>query len=111
MDPSISEPAVSVVTGKIGAGVGIRFVAFLIDCVICLAAFFIYAAIVGLVSGTGYTGNIQGASAIIFFLLVTAYIVGFEWKRGATIGKQVMHFHVEKVDGSSDYSSSPPHDS
>lgn len=100
MDPSMPQPAAPTVSGKIGAGVGIRFVALLIDGVILLLGSLVYISIINLITGSSFTGEISGLPAFILFLLCAAYFIVLEWKQGATVGKRVMKLTVEKVDGS-----------
>lgn len=81
----------------VGAGVGIRTVALIIDSVVIGIGYFIYAGLFGLV--TGKFGRMPGIPMALFILFGALYFFWFEWKFGATIGKRSLGLHVVMEDG------------
>ena len=93
------------------AGFWIRFVAYLIDAVILVFAYWVFNAIWGLASGKGMFGGSTDVFAlatgtdwllgiIVFFLIGIAYLVCFWGWRGQTPGKMIMRVKVLRTDGS-----------
>ncbi|MEG6584166.1 RDD family protein [Dendrosporobacter sp. 1207_IL3150] len=81
----------------VGAGVGVRFVAILIDGLIFLPVSYLVAAIFGTTISEGFT--LEGIGFYITMLLSFAYYIYFEGVRGATIGKLIIGLKVVKLDG------------
>ncbi len=80
-----------------GAGVGIRAVALLIDSIVIVVGYFIYAGLFVLVSGK--FGRMPGIPMALFILFGAFYFFWFEWKFGATIGKRALNLSVVMEDG------------
>lgn len=82
----------------IGAGVGIRAVATIVDGLIFLPIAWLLAFIAGTTVSSGFTleGPIFWFNIIIGF----AYVIFFEGKLGATPGKMIVGLKVIKADGS-----------
>ena len=83
-------------------GVGIRFVALLIDSIILGIIGWILGVLFGVYT-TGFTMNPQGAVSgwgIVTFIIYIAYYTYLEGTRGQTIGKMIMKIRVVKEDGS-----------
>jgi uncharacterized RDD family membrane protein YckC len=83
-------------------GVGIRFVAVLIDSVILGIVFGILSAVSGGVdmAGGGATAKLNGGPAFLFYVLALAYYVVLEKSWGATLGKKAVGIRVVQEDGS-----------
>jgi uncharacterized RDD family membrane protein YckC len=83
-------------------GVGIRFVAVLIDSVILGIVFGILSAVSGGVdmAGGGATAKLNGGPALLFYVLAFAYYVVLEKSWGATLGKKAVGIRVVQEDGS-----------
>lgn len=83
--------------GLKGVGVGIRFVALLIDGLIFLPASYLLAMLMGT---TGHHGFYLGDFGFwLSSLLGFAYYAFFEGRLGATIGKMAVGLKVVKTDG------------
>ncbi len=83
-------------------GVGIRFVALLIDSIILGIIGWIIGILFGVYT-TGFSMNPQGALSgwgIVTFIIYIAYYTYLEGTRGQTIGKMAMKIMVVKEDGS-----------
>ena len=97
-------------------GVGIRFFAFIIDTIIFGVFLWLFLKVFpgthiggcdsGFSIGSAYTINgnetfrgLCGFSAQLYFLIIFAYYVLFEWKFGGTVGKLVMGMRVIKLIG------------
>jgi len=80
------------------AGVGVRFVATLIDTAILLPVFYALAAVTGGTTAGGF--ELTGVPFIIGLAIGIGYYVAFEALRGATVGKMVVGLRVVKADGS-----------
>ena len=89
----------------VGAGVGIRAVAVIIDGIIISIVCYVLIALFGTSSssmgGSGVEAsfNLSGVSALVFILFPIVYYVGLEGTIGATIGKLAMGLKVVKTDG------------
>ncbi|MFZ3171835.1 MAG: RDD family protein [Carboxydocellales bacterium] len=81
------------------AGVGLRFVAAIIDIVILIVIGYILAAGFGTTSSNGF--ELYGAAFFLNTLLQLAYFIGFEGIKGGTPGKMVVGLRIIKTDGSS----------
>ncbi|MFB3766231.1 MAG: RDD family protein [Methanotrichaceae archaeon] len=83
-------------------GVGVRFVALLIDSIILGIIGWVLGILFGVYT-TGFTVNPQGALSgwgIVTFIIYIAYYTYLEGTRGQTIGKMAMKIKVVKEDGS-----------
>ena len=78
-------------------GVGRRAVAIIIDSILLMILGWALALVMGSTSGAGY--NLEGAPALLWFLIAMAYYVVMEVTSGGTIGKKVMGLKVVKADG------------
>ncbi len=76
-------------------GVGLRFVAILIDTIILGIVGWLIAIPFGSATSTGF--NLQGAPGLLFFLVAIGYYIGLEATKGATLGKMVMGLRVVKL--------------
>lgn len=86
-------------------GVGWRFAATIVDTIILFIAAYLMAVITGQTTGSGF--NLQGAPALIWFLIVIGYYIVMEAMLGATVGKMACGLRILKDDGSSmDWNSS-----
>ena len=79
-------------------GVGLRFVAIIIDAVI----FFILSYLIALVTGGTTAGGFEltGAPAFLSFILYMLYFILMEAYRGGTVGKLALGMRVTMEDGS-----------
>lgn len=81
------------------AGVGARIGAALIDLVILMVIFFLFAAATGGFDTTnGFEVSLTGAPALFNFLLNVAYFTVLEATTGATVGKLAVGIRVVKED-------------
>ena len=78
-------------------GVGRRAVAIIIDSILLMILGWALALVMGSTSGAGF--NLEGAPALLWFLIAMAYYVVMEVTSGGTIGKKVMGLKVVKADG------------
>lgn len=78
------------------AGVGIRFVAILVDSVVLGAVGYLVALLFGQTTATGF--NLTGGPALLSFAIFIAYFIAFE-KYGATPGKMVSGLRVVNENG------------
>jgi uncharacterized RDD family membrane protein YckC len=84
---------------------GPRILAALIDTVVLVVVFVIFAALFGDTEsssgedGAGFSLNLTGGPAIIYFLVVLAYYIGLEATSGQTLGKKVMGLRVVSAEG------------
>lgn len=83
---------------SVGAGVGARAVATIIDCVILMIISYILAAMSGSTNSGGF--ELTGGPFFLMCLIGLAYYMFFEGTRGATPGKMVVGLKVVKADGS-----------
>ncbi len=79
-------------------GVGLRFVAILIDGIILFILAYLIAAVTGGITAGGF--EIQGAPAFLFFILSLLYYVLLEAYLGGTVGKLALGMRVIIEDGS-----------
>lgn len=79
-------------------GVGLRFVAVLIDGILLGILAYLMAAVTGGTTATGF--ELQGAPAFLFFLLSFVYYWLLETYLGGTPGKLVLGMRVVMEDGS-----------
>ena len=79
-------------------GVGLRAVAVIIDGVVLFVVGYLIALVTGQTTGTGF--NLEGAPALLWFLLSFAYYVVLEAQMSGTLGKQLLGLRVVKTDGS-----------
>lgn len=95
-DPMSSEP----IDGSMGANVGIRFVARLIDSVLLAVILSIVGAIAGL--GSLVSGSLDASTIIfnaIWVLIVVGYFAWLESNRGQTLGKMIMRIRTVGPNG------------
>jgi uncharacterized RDD family membrane protein YckC len=78
-------------------GVGIRFVAVIIDSVILMVVGWVLATIFGGASATGF--ELNGAPALLLFLIGFGYYIVLETIAGGTLGKLAVGIRVYTVDG------------
>ena len=79
-------------------GVGKRVVALIIDTVILFVVGYVLAAITGNTTDGGF--NMQGAPALMLFVIWILYYILLEGYMGATVGKMALGIKVVKTDGS-----------
>ncbi len=87
-----------VVTGENYVGVGLRFVAVLIDGFILGIFAYLLAAVTGNTGPGGF--ELQGPLAFFFFIVSFAYYWLLEAFLGGTLGKLVLGMRVKMEDGS-----------
>lgn len=86
-------------------GVGIRFVATVLDTIVLVAIGYLIAMLFGMTTASGF--NLQGGPALLWFLIGLAYFVVLEAEFGWTLGKRAVGIEVRTEDGGSiDYSNS-----
>jgi uncharacterized RDD family membrane protein YckC len=79
------------------AGVGLRFVAVLLDGVLLMGLGWMLALAVGQTTSTGF--ELTGLPAIMWMLAAVAYYIVLEAMVGATVGKLAVGLRVRRVDG------------
>ena len=79
-------------------GVGLRFVAILIDGIVLFILGYLIAAVTGGSTAGGF--ELQGAPAFLFFILGFLYYVLLETYLGGTLGKLALGMRVIIEDGS-----------
>lgn len=79
-------------------GVGKRFVAIVIDFIILFGVAYAIAAATGGTTEGGF--ELNGAPALLWFVVVIGYFVLMEARTGATVGKMVLGMRVRALDGS-----------
>ncbi|SHH13474.1 Uncharacterized membrane protein YckC, RDD family [Thermosyntropha lipolytica DSM 11003] len=79
-------------------GVGLRFIALVIDSFVFFVLGYVIAFITGNTTADGYA--MEGAPAFLMFIIGIAYFVLMEGKTGGTLGKLALGLRVRKVDGS-----------
>lgn len=78
-------------------GVGIRFVAQVVDWVVLFVVGYVIALATGSTTATGF--NLQGGPAFLWFGVGVAYFVALEGLYGQTVGKRVTGIVVVTEDG------------
>ena len=78
-------------------GVGRRAVAVIIDSILLMIVGWGLAMVLGGATGGGF--NLQGAPALLWFLIALGYYVVMEATSGGTLGKKAMGIKVVKADG------------
>ena len=78
-------------------GVGLRFVAVIIDSIIFMALGWVLALLFGGASATGF--QLNGGPAILLFVIGFAYFIVLEAVAGGTLGKLIIGIRVYTVDG------------
>ena len=80
---------------------GVRIVAAIIDIILLAVVFGVMAALFGESSNddSGFSVNLSGGPAILYFLIVIGYYLGLETMGGQTLGKKVMGIRVVAIDG------------
>lgn len=78
-------------------GVGRRAVAVIIDAILLCIVGWALAAVMGGASSSGF--NLQGAPALVFFLVAFGYFAVLEKTMGATLGKKAMGLKVVRENG------------
>ncbi len=79
-------------------GVGLRFVAVIIDSIILGVIGYLVAAVTGGTTSAGF--ELQGAPAFVFFIIGFLYYWLLETYLGGTLGKLVLGLRVTMEDGS-----------
>jgi len=79
-------------------GVGLRFVAVLIDGILLMIVGYLLSLVFGGSKSSGF--ELQGPGAFLWFAVGFAYYIFFEGTRGATPGKMALGMRVIKEDGS-----------
>jgi uncharacterized RDD family membrane protein YckC len=77
------------------AGVGVRFLALLIDGILIG----VVSGIINGVAAVTHSSLIQVIAAIVIIILVLFYHIGMEATQGATLGKKALGLRVTKTDG------------
>lgn len=86
-------------------GVGWRFAATIVDGIILFIIAYVMAILTGQTNQSGF--NLQGTSALIWFLIGIGYYIIMEAMLAATVGKMACGLRVVKDDGSAmDWNSS-----
>ena len=80
-------------------GVGLRFVAVIIDSIIFMVLGWVLALLFGGASATGF--QLSGGPAILLFVIGFAYFIVLEAVAGGTLGKLIIGIRVYTVDGQS----------
>jgi len=78
-------------------GVGLRFVAVLVDSIVLFIFGYLLAAVTGSTSAGGF--ELQGGPFFIFSLTGLLYYILMEAFRGGTLGKLVVGIRVQMEDG------------
>jgi uncharacterized RDD family membrane protein YckC len=78
-------------------GVGRRAVAVIIDSILLMIVGWGLAMVMGGATSSGF--NLQGAPALVWFLIAMGYYVAMEATSGGTLGKKAMGIKVVKADG------------
>lgn len=86
------------VIGVNNVGVGLRFVAVLIDGVVLFIVGYLIAAVTGGTTAGGF--NLEGAPFFLFTLISFLYYILLEAFLGGTLGKMVIGIRVRMEDGS-----------
>lgn len=86
------------VSGKNYVGLGLRFVALIIDGIIFGLLGYLIGAVTGGTSGAGF--DLEGGPAFLYYLLSILYYVLMEAFMGGTVGKLALGMRVELEDGS-----------
>lgn len=79
------------------AGVGLRFVAVLIDGILIMAVGWAWAALVGGASSEGF--ELTGLPALAWMVAAAVYYIATEARLGATLGKLAVGLRVMLEDG------------
>jgi uncharacterized RDD family membrane protein YckC len=79
------------------AGVGLRFVAVLLDGVLLMGLGWVLALLVGGATSTGF--ELTGPPALLWMLATAAYYIAMEALVGATVGKLAVGLRVTRGDG------------
>ncbi len=79
-------------------GVALRAVATIIDMIVLGVVAWVVALFTGGTTATGF--ELQGAPALLMFLLALGYYVVMEARLGWTLGKRAIGLKVVKLDGS-----------
>jgi uncharacterized RDD family membrane protein YckC len=80
------------------AGVGLRFVAVLIDIILLVAVGWAWAALLGSTTSDGF--ELSGLPAFAWIIAAAAYYIVAEARFGATVGKLAVGLRVTLEDGS-----------
>ncbi len=80
------------------AGVGMRAVAVIIDAVVLFAVGYLIAIATGQTTGGGF--RLEGAPALLWFLVSFAYYIVLEAQLGGTPGKLLLGLRAVTADGS-----------
>jgi uncharacterized RDD family membrane protein YckC len=86
------------VSGKNYVGLGLRFVALIIDGIILGILGYLIGAVTGGTSGAGF--ELEGGPAFLYYLLSFLYYILMESFMGGTVGKLALGMRVELEDGS-----------
>ena len=81
---------------------GTRIVAALIDIVVLFVVFIIMSALFGDTGSdedSGFSVNLSGLPALLYFIIVLGYYIVLESAGGQTLGKKIMGIKVVAVDG------------
>ncbi len=79
------------------AGVGVRFLALLIDGIIIG----VVSAIINSVAAATRSASLTTIAAIVISVLAVLYFIGMEATQGATVGKMALGLRIVKTDGTS----------
>lgn len=86
------------VSGKSYVGLGLRFVALIIDGIIFGMLGYLIGAVTGGTTGSGF--QLEGGPAFLYYLLSFLYYILMEAFMGGTVGKLALGMRVELEDGS-----------
>lgn len=103
----VSRPylTVKIMTDQDYGGIGVRFVATIIDTIVLVVIGYLLAMLTGMTTPSGF--NLQGGPALLWFLIGLAYFVVLEAEFGWTVGKRAVGVEVRTEEGGSiDYSDS-----
>lgn len=94
-----------IMTDQNYGGLGVRFVATILDTIVIVAIGYLLAMLTGMTTASGF--NLQGGPALLWFLIGLAYFVALEAEFGWTLGKRAVGIEVRTTDGGSiDYGDS-----
>jgi uncharacterized RDD family membrane protein YckC len=95
--PTAPQPPGTTVPSPALAGVGLRFVAVLIDGILLMALGWVLAALVGGATTEGF--ELTGLPALAWMVASVAYYIATEARLGATVGKLAVGLRVTLENG------------
>jgi uncharacterized RDD family membrane protein YckC len=92
------QPLATTMPSPVFAGVGLRFVAVLIDSILLMGVAWAWAALVGGATSEGF--ELTGLPAVAWMVACALYYIATEARLGATVGKLAVGLRVTLEDGS-----------